>query len=150
LQVADLGAYVREDLDLQNNIRLWILPALFLLALVCQAASDRGAIQGTVNDPQGAVIGGVKCHDRKNVDQCDHQHHHERCRILLMESRSTNHWLGIHTVGTKSNLDGTGARVEVQAGKLKLVDEVCSGGSYLYKMNCAFILDWGRLRRLRI
>ena len=44
---------------MQNNIRLWILPALFLLALVCQAASDRGAIQGTVNDPQGAVIGGV-------------------------------------------------------------------------------------------
>ncbi len=44
---------------MRNVIRLWILPALFLLALVCQAASDRGAIQGTVSDPQGAVIGGV-------------------------------------------------------------------------------------------
>ena len=45
---------------MRNNIRLWFLPALLLLALLCHASSDHGAIQGTVNDAQGAVIAKVQ------------------------------------------------------------------------------------------
>jgi len=56
---------------------------------------------------------------------------HEPPSLLVPEGRSANHWVGIRAIGTKSNRDGIGARVEVQAGKLKLVDEVRSGGSYL-------------------
>ena len=41
------------------------------------------------------------------------------------------HWIGIRTIGTKSNRSGIGARVEIQAGQLKQMDEVRSGGSYL-------------------
>ena len=79
--------------------------------------SSRGAAAGDIrNDGKLAVV----------VNEI-----HEAPSLLLMEGRSTNHWLGIRTVGTKSNRDGIGARVEVQAGKLKLVDEVRSGGSYL-------------------
>ena len=51
--------------------------------------------------------------------------------LLALQDSMVNHWIGIRTVGTKSNRDGIGARVEVQAGQLKQMDEVRSGGSYL-------------------
>jgi enediyne biosynthesis protein E4 len=50
--------------------------------------------------------------------------------LLVNQVRSPNHWIGIRTVGTKSNRDGIGARVIVKAGKRVLVDEVRSGSSY--------------------
>jgi enediyne biosynthesis protein E4 len=46
-------------------------------------------------------------------------------------SRSENLTNAIHTVGTKSNRDGIGARVRVKAGTRVLVDEVRSGSSYI-------------------
>jgi hypothetical protein len=51
--------------------------------------------------------------------------------LLGLEGRMENHWIGIRTIGAKSNRDGIGARVEIQAGQLKQTDEVRSGGSYL-------------------
>jgi hypothetical protein len=51
--------------------------------------------------------------------------------LLLAEPAASNHWIGIRTIGTKSNRSGVGARVELQAGALKLVDEIRSGGSYI-------------------
>jgi enediyne biosynthesis protein E4 len=51
--------------------------------------------------------------------------------LLVNQVRSSNHWIGIHTIGTKSNRDGIGARVTVKAGTRTLVDEVRSGGSYI-------------------
>jgi enediyne biosynthesis protein E4 len=50
--------------------------------------------------------------------------------LLVNQVRSPNHWIGIKTVGTKSNRDGIGARVTVKAGARVLVDEVRSGSSY--------------------
>jgi len=50
--------------------------------------------------------------------------------LLVNQVRSPNHWIGIKTVGTKSNRDGIGARVTVRAGTRVLVDEVRSGSSY--------------------
>ncbi len=50
--------------------------------------------------------------------------------LLVNQIRSPNHWIGIRTVGTKSNRDGIGARVTVKAGARMLVDEVRSGSSY--------------------
>ncbi len=50
--------------------------------------------------------------------------------LLVNQVRSPNHWIGIKTVGTKSNRDGIGARVTVKAGARTLVDEVRSGSSY--------------------
>ena len=37
----------------------------------------------------------------------------------------------MRTVGTKSNRDGVGARVRVEAGDLVLTDQVMTSGSYL-------------------
>ena len=51
--------------------------------------------------------------------------------LLVNQIRSANHWIGIRTVGTKSNRDGIGARIVVKVGERTLVDEVRSGSSYI-------------------
>jgi enediyne biosynthesis protein E4 len=51
--------------------------------------------------------------------------------ILHNEGTSTNHWITIQLVGTRSNRLGLGAKVRVVAGPLSEIDEVRSGGSYL-------------------
>jgi len=56
---------------------------------------------------------------------------HEIPSLLVPESPVKNHWLGVRLVGTKSNRDGIGARVEIEAGGMRQIDEVRSGGSYL-------------------
>jgi enediyne biosynthesis protein E4 len=56
---------------------------------------------------------------------------HERPSLLIPESRSGGHWIGIRTIGTRSNRDGIGARVAVRSGSVWQIDEVRSGGSYL-------------------
>jgi hypothetical protein len=50
--------------------------------------------------------------------------------LMVNQIRNKNHWIGIKTVGTKSNHDGIGARVTVKLGQRSLVDEVRSGSSY--------------------
>ncbi len=50
--------------------------------------------------------------------------------LLVNQIRTPNHWIAIHTVGTKSNRDGIGARVSVKTATRTLVDEVRSGSSY--------------------
>ncbi len=56
---------------------------------------------------------------------------HERPSLLSPEAPAPNHWIGIQLIGTKSNRDGLGARVEIESGALRQIDEVRSGGSYL-------------------
>jgi hypothetical protein len=36
-----------------------------------------------------------------------------------------------HLIGTKSNREGLGARVEIEMAGLRQIDEACNGGSYL-------------------
>lgn len=51
-------------------------------------------------------------------------------RNLYYEQGGTNHYLRLMLRGTVTNRDGVGARVEVVAGDLVLVDEVHSGRGY--------------------
>jgi hypothetical protein len=51
--------------------------------------------------------------------------------LLVNQVRSSNHWIAVRTVGTKSNRDGIGARTSVKLGARTLVDEVRSGSSYI-------------------
>jgi enediyne biosynthesis protein E4 len=51
--------------------------------------------------------------------------------LLVNEAANPNHWIGVSTVGTRSNRDGIGATVHVSAGGRDLVQEVRSGSSYL-------------------
>ncbi|MCR4411812.1 MAG: CRTAC1 family protein [Thermoguttaceae bacterium] len=53
-----------------------------------------------------------------------------RAIVLRNESPGQNHWIQLRLVGTRTNRDGVGARVQVTAGDLVLVDEVHSGRGY--------------------
>ena len=51
--------------------------------------------------------------------------------LLRNDGGSSNNYLLIETVGTRSNRDGVGTRIEIDAGGRRQVAEVRSGGSYL-------------------
>jgi len=51
--------------------------------------------------------------------------------LLVNSVHSRNHWMAFKLIGTRSNRDGIGAKVSVQAGKRTLMDEVRSGSSYI-------------------
>ncbi len=68
--------------------------------------------------------------------------------LLRNDSPSGNHWLRVRLRGTKSNRDGVGARVEVTAGDLKLIDEVHSGRGY--QSHYGTPLDFGLGRHSRV
>jgi hypothetical protein len=51
--------------------------------------------------------------------------------LLRNDGGNRNHWLMIQTVGTKSNRDGIGTRIQVTVGALSQIKEVRSGSSYL-------------------
>jgi hypothetical protein len=50
--------------------------------------------------------------------------------LLRNETTKRGHWLRIKTVGTHSNRDGFGARVEIKAGGLAQVEEVRANSSF--------------------
>ena len=74
--------------------------------------------------------------------------------LLVNQVRTTNHWVAIKTVGTKSNRDGIGARIRVHAGTRTWVDEVRSGSSYdsnsdmrvHFGLGSAAKIDWVEIR----
>ena len=51
--------------------------------------------------------------------------------LLRNEGGNRNHYLSVRTIGTKSNRDGIGARIQVVAGDLKQIAEVRAGANYL-------------------
>jgi len=50
--------------------------------------------------------------------------------LLVNQVRSSNHWIAIRAIGSKSNRDGIGAHITLKAGTRTWVDEVRSGASY--------------------
>jgi len=83
---------------------------------ITTAASSRGLAVGDLwNDGKiSAVISNMN----------------DRPSLLVNQIRTPNHWITIHTAGTKSNRDGIGARIRVKTSARILVDEVRSGSSY--------------------
>jgi hypothetical protein len=51
--------------------------------------------------------------------------------ILRNMSTDTNHWLSFRLVGSKSNRDGFGARIELTAGGKKQIRDATNSGSYM-------------------
>src|SRR5437667_181115 len=87
-----------------------------LVTLMATAASSRGLAIGDLwNDGRvSAVVSNMNAMPS----------------LLVNQVRTPNHWIGIRTIGTKSNRDGIGARITLKAGPRTLVDEVRSGSSY--------------------
>lgn len=54
-----------------------------------------------------------------------------------------NHWLGVRLIGTRSNVDGTGAKVTWQAGNWKRHRSKVGGGSYLSSHDPRMVLGLG-------
>jgi hypothetical protein len=54
----------------------------------------------------------------------------DRAMLLVNMAKNSNHWLGLHLVGTTSNRSAIGARVTLHGSKRVWVDEVRSGSSY--------------------
>ncbi len=50
--------------------------------------------------------------------------------LLVNRIESGNHWIAFRTIGTKSNRDGIGAHISLQAAGRRRVDEARSGSSY--------------------
>lgn len=50
--------------------------------------------------------------------------------LLRNEGGNTDHWLQVHLEGRRSNRDGVGAKVYVQAGSLRLFQQVKAGSGY--------------------
>ena len=55
----------------------------------------------------------------------------DRPTLLRNDGGNENNWLMVKTIGTESNRDGIGARIEVRSGKLTQSAEIRSGASYL-------------------
>ena len=51
--------------------------------------------------------------------------------LLRNRSQDTNHWLTLKLVGTRSNRDGVGARITVEAGGRTQLLQATNGGSFL-------------------
>jgi len=73
---------------------------------------------------------------------------HEAPSLLVPEGPVSNHWIGVQLIGTKSNRDGIGARVEVVAGALRQIDQVRSGGSYLSQSDLRLHFGLGAATRV--
>ena len=68
--------------------------------------------------------------------------------LLVNQVKSGNRWIGIKTIGTKSNRDGIGAKIRVKAGERVLVDEVRSGSSYDSNNDMRVHFGLGRIERV--
>ena len=55
----------------------------------------------------------------------------DRPTLLRNDGGNENNWLMVKTIGTESNRDGIGARIEVHSGELTQSTEIRSGASYL-------------------
>ena len=55
----------------------------------------------------------------------------DRPTLLRNDGGNKNNWLMVKTIGTASNRDGIGARIEVRSGELAQSAEIRSGASYL-------------------
>lgn len=68
--------------------------------------------------------------------------------LLVNDVRTENHWVAFKTVGTRSNRDGIGAKITVNAGTRKMSDEVRSGSSYISQNDLRVHFGLGSITKL--
>jgi enediyne biosynthesis protein E4 len=69
--------------------------------------------------------------------------------LLRNDGGNANHWLTVRTIGTKSNRDGIGTKVVLEAGDGRQQGWVRSGSSYCSQSDLAVTFGLGRARRAR-
>ena len=68
--------------------------------------------------------------------------------LLLRNTGTGNHWLGIKLLGKKANVDAVGARITYQAGDLKRSRTKVGGGSYLSSHDPRMVLGIGKQTKI--
>ena len=68
--------------------------------------------------------------------------------LLANQIHNSNHWIAIHTVGTKSNRDGIGGWIRVKTAARVLVDEVRSGSSYISSSDMRVHFGLGKTNKI--
>ncbi|MGA7905840.1 MAG: CRTAC1 family protein [Candidatus Sulfotelmatobacter sp.] len=96
--------------------------------------SARGLAVGDFNN-DGAIDVLISCNNEAPL-------------LLRNNVGSQNHWLGIHLVGKKANIDAVGARVSYQAGDLKRSRMKVGGGSYLSSHDPRLVLGIGKRTKI--
>jgi hypothetical protein len=90
-------------------------------------ATDAGGGLGIEKSSRGAAFG-----DYDNDGDVDVLIVNMDDRPTLLRNDSTGgHWITLQLIGTKSNRDGIGAKVTIQAGGRRRLSVVQSGGSYI-------------------
>jgi hypothetical protein len=127
-----VNGHVYPEVDRQNLGSNYEEPRILYRNLGNGTFSDISATAGpgitTTSSSRGLAIGDL-WNDGKLSAVISNMN--EPPSLLVNQVRSPNHWIAIHTVGTKSNRDGIGARISVKTGARTLVDEVRSGSSYI-------------------
>jgi hypothetical protein len=67
---------------------------------------------------------------------------------LLRNDTAGGHWITVRLVGSKSNRDGIGAKVTIEAGGRRQIAEVRSGGSYVSHNDMRVHFGLGEARRV--
>jgi enediyne biosynthesis protein E4 len=68
--------------------------------------------------------------------------------LLMNETKSNNHWLGLRLVGKTVNRDAIGARVQYQAGGKVHHRMVVGGGSFLSSSDPRLVLGAGKQNKI--
>ncbi|MXY27713.1 CRTAC1 family protein [Candidatus Poribacteria bacterium] len=69
-------------------------------------------------------------------------------QLLRNDSENHGNWILIHTIGTRSNRAGIGARVKIQTGDLIQIDEVRGGSGYLSQNDLRLHFGIGTHKRI--
>jgi len=90
---------------------------------------ETGAESGVNNDRDGRGIGVIDLDNDGRLDIL--QTNADQAPVLYHNiSENTGNWIELKLIGTKSNRDGIGARVQIQAGGLTQIRELDGGNGY--------------------
>lgn len=126
--------YLEPMMLFQNNGTSWQNVSARSGPIFSQNIAGRGLALGDF-DNDGAVDVLVAVNDAPPI-------------LLRNTGAQKNHWLGVHLIGRKANIDAIGAKIVYQAGDLKRHKTKVGGGSYLSSHDPRMVLGLGQHTKL--
>ncbi|MDQ6676093.1 MAG: CRTAC1 family protein [Acidobacteriota bacterium] len=106
--------------------------------------SEAGPAFRALRPARGLAVGDVDGDGRQEIVIVNMN----RQPSLLKNTGSRQHSLVVEVAGTKSNRSGIGARISVDAGKRRRIDEIMSGGSYYSQNELAAYFGLGPIKEV--
>ncbi len=72
----------------------------------------------------------------------------QRAVLLRNDGGNNNNWIGIQLIGTKSNRDGIGSKIELKVGENTQIAEVKSGSSYASGSEIRLLFGLGKTQQI--